>query len=93
MLIGKVTGEVVASEKHPSHQGLKLLTVAVLELDGSLRLDAPHVAVDSVGAGVGEKVLITLDGFGAMSSVGRQLAPIDCAVVAIVDQIQLAGAP
>ena len=93
MLIGKVIGEVVASEKHPSHQGLKLLTVAVLELDGSQRPDAPHVAVDSVGAGVGDQVLITLDGYGAMSAVERQLAPIDCAVVGIVDEIQLADAP
>ena len=92
MLIGKVIGEIVASEKHPSHQSLKLLTVAVLELDGSQRPDAPYVAVDSVGAGVGEQVLITLDGYGAMSSVDRKLAPIDCAVVGIVDEIQLKDA-
>ena len=93
MLIGKVIGEIVASEKHPSHQGLKLLAVSVLELDGSVRADAPLIAVDSVGAGVGEQVLITLDGFGAMSSVDRQLAPIDCAVIGIIDKIQLAEAP
>jgi ethanolamine utilization protein EutN len=93
MLIGRVIGEIVASEKHPSHEGLKLLSVAVLELDGSLRPDAPYVAADSVGAGVGEKVLITLDGFGAMSAVDRKLAPIDCAIVGIVDEIQLAGLP
>ena len=92
MLIGRVIGEIVASEKHPSHVGLKLLTVAVNELDGSIRPDAPHVAVDSVGAGVGEKVLITLDGYGSMSAVDRKLAPIDCAVVGIVDAIQLTGA-
>jgi ethanolamine utilization protein EutN len=91
MLIGRVIGEVVASEKHPSHEGLKLLTVAMLELDGSTRSDAPHVAVDSVGAGIGENVLITLDGYGAMSAVDRKLAPIDCAVVGIVDEIQLTG--
>lgn len=93
MLIGRVIGEIVASEKHPSHEGLKLLCVAVLELDDSLRPDAPYVAADSVGAGVGEKVLITLDGFGAMSAVDRKLAPIDCAIVGIVDEIQLAGKP
>jgi ethanolamine utilization protein EutN len=93
MLIGKVIGEIVASEKHPSHEGLKLLTVAVMELDGSLRPDAPHVAVDSLGAGIGDQVLITLDGFGAMSAVDRKLAPIDCAVVGIVDEIQLAETP
>lgn len=93
MLIGRVIGEIVASEKHESHEGLKLLTVAVLELDGSQRDDAPFIAADSVGAGVGDKVLITLDGFGAMSSVGRKLAPIDCAVLGIVDEIQLLSTP
>ena len=93
MLIGRVIGEIVASEKHPSHEGLKLLTVAVLELDDSVRADAPFVAADSVGAGIGDKVLITLDGFGAMSAVDRKLAPIDCAIIGIVDEIQLADTP
>lgn len=93
MLIGRVIGEVVASEKHESHEGLKLLTVAVLELDDSHRDDAPFVAVDSVGAGVGDKVLITLDGYGAMSAVDRKLAPIDCAVLGIIDEIHLTNTP
>jgi ethanolamine utilization protein EutN len=93
MLLGRVIGEVVASAKHPSHLGLKLLTVAVLELDGSQRDDAPFVAADSVGAGVGDTVLVTLDGYGAMSSVDRKLAPIDCAVLGIVDDIQLTDMP
>lgn len=89
MLIGKVIGEVVASAKHPSHDNLKLLTVVILELDGSERDDAPFVAADSVGAGVGDRVLLTLDGFGAMTAVDRKLAPIDCAVVGIVDELDL----
>jgi ethanolamine utilization protein EutN len=90
MLIGEVIGEVVASEKHPSHESCKLLLVAVLELDGSARADAPHVAVDSVGAGVGDKVLLTMDGWAAMTAVGRRMAPIDAAVVGIVDGVELA---
>ena len=93
MLIGKVIGEVVASQKHDSHQDMKLLAVAVLELDGSERPGAPFVAVDSVSAGVGDRVLLTLDGFGAMTSVGRRMSPIDCAVVGVIDEVDLAGDP
>ncbi len=90
MLIGKVIGDLVASQKHPSHEGMKLLVVAVLELDGSERKGAPYVAVDSVSAGVGDRVLLTLDGFGAMTAVGRRMSPIDCAVVGVIDEVELA---
>jgi len=88
-LIGRVTGEVVATEKHKTHDSLKLLTVAILELDGSHRTGAPLIAVDSVSAGVGDKVLVTVDGWGAMTAVDRYPAPIDAAVIGVVDEIQL----
>lgn len=90
MLIGRVTGEVVASHKHESHHSLKLLTVAVLDLDGEERPGSPLVAVDSIGAGVGDRVLVTLDGWGAMTAVDRFPAPIDCAVLGVVDEIVVA---
>ncbi len=89
MLIGRITGEIVATQKHESHRGLTLLSVAVLELDGSEREGAPLVAVDTVGAGVGDCVLVTLDGWGAMTAVGRFPAPIDCAVLGVVDEVQV----
>ena len=89
MLIGRVIGEVVATTKHASHEQMKLLAVATLELDGSQRRAAPLVAVDAVGAGEGDRVLVTLDGWGAMTSVDRFPAPIDCAVMGIVDEIEV----
>ena len=91
MLIGRVKGEVVASQKHPSHEGLKLLLVQPLELDGVEREGAPFLAVDSVQAGVGDRVLLTMDGWAAMSAVGRGPSPIDAAVIGIVDEVELAG--
>ena len=90
MLIGRVIGEVVASAKHASHEQLTLLTVATLELDGSQKQNsAPLIAVDSVGAGVGDRVLVTLDGWGAMTAVDRFPAPIDCAVMGIIDEVEI----
>ena len=88
MLIGRVVGEVVATQKHSSHQGLKLLIVATLDLEGNER-GAPFVAVDSVDAGVGDQVLLATDGWAAMTAIGRLGSPIDAAVIGVVDHVEL----
>ena len=90
MLIGRVVGQVVSTEKHASHKGRKALLVQPLNLDGTDRGD-PVIALDSVDAGIGDQVLIATDGFSAMTSVGRPQSPIDMAVVGFVDSIDLSG--
>ncbi|MFB3829835.1 MAG: EutN/CcmL family microcompartment protein [Bryobacteraceae bacterium] len=89
MLIARVVGEMVATRKHPSHEGRKVLLVQPLNLDGSNRGD-PLVALDAIGAGAGDKVLLVTEGFSAMTSVGRPQSPIDMAVIGFIDQIDLA---
>jgi len=64
MLIARVIGELVATYKHPSHEGLKILMVQPLNLDGTDR-GVALVALDAVDAGVGDKVLVVTEGFGA----------------------------
>jgi ethanolamine utilization protein EutN len=88
MLIARVVGELTATRKHPSHEGRKVLLVQPLNLDGSLRGD-PVVALDAVGAGVGDRVLLVSDGFAAMTAVDRPQSPIDMAVVGHIDHIEL----
>jgi len=88
VLIARVVGELVATQKHPSHEGRKLLLVQPLNLDGSNRGDA-LVALDAVDAGVGDKVLVATEGFSAMTAVGRPHSPIDMAVIGFIDQIEL----
>ncbi len=88
MLIARVVGELVATQKHESHEGRKLLLVQPLNLDGSNRGDAV-VALDSVDAGVGDKVLLVTEGFSAMTAVGRPQSPIDMAVIGFIDQVEL----
>jgi ethanolamine utilization protein EutN len=83
MLIARVIGEVVATEKHPSHDGRKALT-----LDGADRGTAV-VALDAVDAGVGDRVLLIMEGFSAMTSVGRPDSPIDMAVIGVIDRLDL----
>ena len=88
MLIGRVVGELVATHKHPSHEGCKILLVQPLNLDGSKRGEAV-VAMDAVDAGVGDQVLVTTEGFSAMTSVGRPGSPIDMAVIGFIDHVEL----
>jgi ethanolamine utilization protein EutN len=88
MLIARVIGELVATRKHPSHEGRKVLLVQPLNLDGSNRGDAV-VALDAVDAGVGDRVLLATEGFSAMTAVGRPQSPIDMAVIGFIDEIDL----
>lgn len=88
MLIAQVVGELTATRKHASHEGQKLLLVQPLNLDGSRRGD-PLVAVDAVGAGAGDRVLLIAEGFSAMTSVGRPNSPIDMAVIGFIDHVDL----
>jgi len=89
MLIGRVIGDVVATRKHTSHDGQKILYVQILNLDGSERGN-PILAVDAVDAGVGDQVLVTQEGWSAMTSVGKPFSPIDMSVIGVVDQIAVA---
>jgi ethanolamine utilization protein EutN len=86
MLIARVVGEIVSTHKHPSHEGRSLLLVQPLNLDGSNRGDAV-VALDAVGAGIGDRVLLATDGYSAMTSVGKLQAPIDMAAIGIIDEV------
>jgi ethanolamine utilization protein EutN len=88
MLIARVVGELVATQKHPSHEGRKLLLVQPLNLDGSPRGDAV-VALDAVDAGAGDRVLLATEGFSAMTAVGRPQSPIDMAVIGFIDHIEI----
>ena len=86
MLIGRVIGDVVATQKVPSHEGRKILVVQPLQLDGADRGD-PVLALDAVDAGVGDRVLLTTEGFSAMTAVGRPNSPIDAAVIGVIDSV------
>ena len=88
MIIARVIGDVVASQKHRSHERRKILVVQPLELDGSNR-GVPVLALDAVDAGVGDRVLVVQEGASAMSSVGRPQSPIDMAVIGVIDSVVL----
>jgi len=79
MLLAKVTGAVVATRKHETLTGAKLL---VVQPEGA----GPVVAVDRLGAGIGDTVLVAL-GSAARVAVGDRMS-VDAAVVGIVDSVE-----
>ena len=87
MILGRVLGEVVATRKHASHEGRKLLLVQPLNLDDTPR-GVVLLAIDGVGAGVHEKVLVVLEGRAAGEALGRRAAPVDAAIVGIIDHVE-----
>ena len=89
MQIARVVGNVVATQKRPQFEGAKLLLVQPLNADDTPRGTA-LLAVDSVGAGVSEKVLVVLEGRAAGEALGRKGAPVDAAIVGIIDRIDWA---
>jgi microcompartment protein CcmK/EutM len=89
MLLGRVTGTVVASRKEPLIEGWKLLVVRQLDAAGN---EAPGyvVATDAVGAGVGEVVLYASGSSARNTEVTRD-RPCDAVIMAIVDTWETGG--
>jgi microcompartment protein CcmK/EutM len=96
MQIARVVGTVVSTQKNRKLEGAKLLLVQPLSLD-PLTLDEPHgvalIAIDSVGAGVGEKVLVVIEGKAAGDALGKKAAAVDAAIVGIVDTVTMQASP
>ena len=90
MRLARVIGSVVATRKAPTLVGAKLLLTQPVDRTGQ-PVGGSQLAVDTVGAGVGELVLLVLEGRAAGAALGRRAAPVDAAIVGIVDPTGLAG--
>lgn len=89
MLVGRVVGTVVATQKEPSLEGLKFLLLKQLDIDGK-ETGASIVAADAVGAGSGEVVLYATGSSARQTSVTEN-RPCDGVVMAIVDTLEIDG--
>jgi ethanolamine utilization protein EutN len=88
MIIARVVGNVIATQKLASHEGKKILLIQPLDLENNPWGDVV-VALDAVDAGVGDRVLAVQEGFSAMTSVGEPESPIDAAIVGVIDMVEL----
>lgn len=89
MVLGKVIGTLVATRKEPTLEGLKLLVVRACDVDGNAT-GSTAIAVDAVGAGLGEVVLYCA-GSSARQTQVTQNRPVDATIMAIVDEIAVEG--
>jgi microcompartment protein CcmK/EutM len=87
VIIARVIGNVVATQKQEAHEGKKILLIQPLDLEDRAVGD-PVVALDAVDAGVGDRVLAVQEGFSAMTSVGHIESPIDAAVIGVIDLVE-----
>lgn len=88
MFLAKVVGKVVSTTKDESLNGKKILVVAQTDMDGNLISDKKVVSIDSVGAGIGDQVLVTNGSVSAYPFEITGNIAIDSAIVAIIDTIE-----
>lgn len=86
MQLARVIGTGVATVKHDSLEGRKLLLVAPLKADGASIDGDPLLVVDAIGAGRGDQVVITSDGRGAAELLGRNDSPVRWTIAGIRDE-------
>ena len=89
MILGKVTGTVVATQKDEKLIGSKLMIVQDIALNGELERKYT-VAVDAVGAGIDEIVLVAT-GSSARQTQATGNKPVDAVIMAIVDTVEVCG--
>ena len=89
MMLARVIGNVVATQKNDRYEGARVLVVEPIDLRGH-RAGAELLALDSVDAGPGDTVILVREGWGASTAAtGRPQAAIDTAIIGVVDRIDL----
>lgn len=91
MQLARVVGTIVASHKNEMLHGRTLMIVQPTGPDGTPR-GAIMLAFDAVGAGIGERVLVVNEGKAAGQLLGREQAPVDAAIIGIVDRVSTSEA-
>jgi microcompartment protein CcmK/EutM len=91
MLLARVEGNVVATRKHPSFEGWRLVICQPVNGAGAAQA-TPLVAIDSLGAGMRQYVIISSDGAAARQAVGDPKSPVRWMIIGILD-VNQAGVP
>ncbi len=90
MILARVRGNVVSTNKAEKLHGLKLLIVIPIDIETFEEKGAPLVAIDTVGAGDGE-VVMCVGGSSSRQTALTDAKPSDLAIIAIIDSVELRG--
>ncbi|NOZ12110.1 MAG: EutN/CcmL family microcompartment protein [Acidobacteria bacterium] len=88
MKICTVSGQIISTEKNRRLIGYPLLTLDILEPDGT-PTGEELAAFDTIGVGIGERVLVTIEGDAAVQLIRHKDAPVDAVIVGVVDQVEI----
>ena len=86
MLLARVEGNVVATRKHPSLLGWRLVICQPINQTGEPE-GVPQIAIDAHGAGLHQRVVISSDGAAARNVVGDEKSPVRWMVIGVVDDL------
>lgn len=85
MLLARVEGNIVATRKHSSLEGWRLVICQPISTEGQNE-GAPQIAIDAHGAGMHQQVVISSDGAAARKAVGDEKSPVRWLVIGVVDE-------
>ncbi len=89
MLLAKVTGNIVATQKNSYLEGHKLLIIQNIDLEGNFIGKKDVIALDFVDSGIGDTVLVVQEGAAVKQILGHRKAPVHSIIVAVVDKINV----
>ena len=89
MVLAKVKGNIVSTQKNSNLKGHKLLIVHPIDLKNNYLGEKDVVALDFVDAGIGDTVLLVQEGKAVLQILGHRKAPVHSVIVAIVDSINV----
>ena len=89
MLLAKVTGNVVSTQKNSYLKGHKLLIIKRIDLEGNFMGKKDVIALDFVDSGIGDTVLVVQEGAAVKQILGHRKAPVHSVIVAVVDKIEV----
>ena len=90
MLLAKVKGNIVSTQKNENLKGHKLLLVHPIDLEGNYLGEKDIIAIDLIDSGIGDTVIVTQEGAAVVQILGHKKAPVHSIIVANVDEIDLA---
>ena len=90
MLLAKVKGNIVSTQKNENLKGHKLLLVHPIDLEGNYLGEKDIIAIDLIDSGIGDTVIVTQEGAAVVLILGHRRAPVHSIIVANVDEINLA---
>jgi len=93
LLLAKVKGNIVSTQKNSYLKGHKLLLVHQIDLEGNYIGNKDSIALDLIDAGIGDTVLVVQEGAAVAQILGHRKAPVHTMIVAIVDEISLSRSP